>query len=85
MTVLQRQLKKLNAKTLRNQESIFVFGDLQDMLDNSKFFHYGSCRVTKHPLGIISACEEYGLICTIYQHMHSMDKPVISRHGSKGG
>jgi hypothetical protein len=53
--------------------------------DKSKAFHYSSCRITKHPLGIISACEEFGLICAIYQHMHSMDKPVISRHGSKGG
>jgi hypothetical protein len=85
MSVLQHQLKTLTSKATRNSEGIFIFGDLQDTPDNSRIFHYGSCHITKHPLGIISACKEFGLVCTLYQHLHSMDKPIISRHGSKGG
>ena len=85
MAALQRELKSILAKALRNHETIFVFGDLQDTPDTSSAFHYGTCRINKHPLGIINACEEFGLICTIYQHMHSMNLPIVSRHGTKGG
>jgi hypothetical protein len=64
---------------------VFVFGDLQDTPDNSKKFHYGRTRLPKHPLGIVSACEELGLTCSIYQHIDNLEKPVISRQGLKGG
>jgi hypothetical protein len=85
MTALQNQLKKILAKTKSNKETIYVFGDLQDTPVNSKSFHYGSCQINKHPLGITRACEDFGLTCTIYPHMHNMEKPIISRHGTKGG
>jgi hypothetical protein len=39
----------------------------------------------KHPLGIISACEDTGLVCTIFQHWDDMKKPIIFRHEPKGG
>ncbi len=48
-------------------------------------FSYGTSNIIKHPLGIVRTCENLGLECTIYEHMGSMPKPIISRHGSKGG
>jgi hypothetical protein len=73
----------LNAN--RNKDIIFVFGDLQDTPDNSRKFHYGKRRIPKHPLGIVMTCEDMGLSCAIYQHIDSLDKLIISRHGAKGG
>jgi hypothetical protein len=64
---------------------IYVFGDLQDTPDQSRLFHHGSCRISKHPLGIVKICESLGLICTVYQHLDTLDTPVVTRHGSKGG
>jgi hypothetical protein len=64
---------------------IYVFGELQDTPNNSKVFHYGPGQIPKHPLGIVKTCESLGLECTIYQHWESLEKPIISCHGSKGG
>jgi hypothetical protein len=70
---------------LRNEEIVYIFGDLQDTPNNSKDFYYGSCKIAKHPFGIIKTCEDLSLECMIFQHWQSLDKPIISRHGSRGG
>jgi hypothetical protein len=62
-----------------------VFRDLQDTLDRSKNFYYGSCKLAKHPLGIANIFESFGMKCTIFQHRDEMKKPIVSRHGQKGG
>jgi len=85
MRELQKQLKTIIRKAQSCNKKIFVFGDLQDTPDETKTFIYGSTRIAKHPLGIVKTCEEFGMQCTIFQHLHAMDKPVTSRHGSKGG
>jgi len=85
MRSVQTNLKKCIHTAKQNNSLIFVFGDLQDAPDNSKTFHYGSYRAPKHPLGIVQTCENHHMSCTIYQHLDTLDKPVISRHGSKGG
>jgi hypothetical protein len=85
MESIQQHLRNSITKATRNNELTYVYGDLQDTPDNSKIFHYGSCRIPKHPLGVIHLCESLGFQCTIYQHLHSMEKPIISHHGSKGG
>ena len=58
---------------------------MQDTPDNSSNFHYGTCRIPKHPLGIVKICENLNLTCSIYNHMETLEKPIISRHGTKGG
>jgi hypothetical protein len=63
---------------------MFVFGDLQDTPDNSKIWHYGLHPIVKHPLGIVCTCEEFGLTCSIFQHIEEMENPIDSWHGSKG-
>jgi hypothetical protein len=85
MTQIQRQIQQLIKKAYREKELIYVFGDLQDTPDNSNTFHYGSFRLAKHPLGIVNTCENLGMEYTIYQHLDLMGKPIISRHGAKGG
>jgi len=85
MQSVQDQLRLLATKALCDNDLIYIFGDLQDTPDMSKNFHYGSNRIAKHPLGIIATCESINLECTIYHHWDAMEKPIISRHGSKGG
>jgi hypothetical protein len=80
-----RGLYSICNKVKNAHELLYIFGDLQDTPDQSKLFYYGSKNIMKHPLGIIQTCEEYGLECTIYQHLETMSKPIISRHGAKGG
>jgi len=38
-------------------ELIHILGDLQDTPGTSNMFYYGSCRLSKHPLGIIKMCK----------------------------
>jgi hypothetical protein len=85
MRSIQENIKDIIENAKKGKSIIFIYGDLQDTPDNSKNFHYGKCRIPKHPLGITKMCEDMGLSCTIYQHMESLDKPIISRHGTKGG
>lgn len=66
-------------------ELLYIFCDLQDTPDRSKLFYYGTNNIIKHPLGIVQTCEECGLQCTIYKHLEYLNKPIISRFGSKGG
>jgi hypothetical protein len=73
MTAVQRKLKTLLAQAQRNKDILYVFGDLQDTPKNSKAFHYGQCRIPKHPLGIIKTCEDYQLECTIFKFLQDMD------------
>ena len=81
----QEYLKTALTCASKSNDIVYVFGDLQDTPDNSKRFHYGSCRFQKHPLGIVKTCEQANLSCSIYKFLDSMQMPVISRHGSKGG
>jgi len=85
MRSIQEIIKDIIENARKSKDIIFIYGDLQDTPDNSKNFHYGKCRIPKHPLGITKTCEDMGLSCTIYQHMESLDKPIIFRHGTKGG
>jgi hypothetical protein len=85
MRGIQEIIKSIIENANKSKDIIFIYGDLQDAPDNSKNFHYGKCRIPKHPLGITKACEDRGLSCTIYQHMASLDKPITSTHGTKGG
>jgi len=85
MRELSQQLQQIIRKAQKENIMIFVFGDLQDTPDGSKNFTYGPSRISKHPLGIIKTCEDMGMLCTIYQHLESLERPVISRHGPKGG
>ena len=85
MTELRDQLKSILNKAQRRSDIIYVMGDLQDTPDNSNTFHYGSCRIAKHPLGIVKTCENADLLCSVYHHSEHMEKPIISRHGTKGG
>jgi len=85
MKTIQKRLSILINQALRNEEIVYIFGDLQDAPNNSKDFYYGSCKIAKHPFGIVRTCEDLGLECTIFQHWHTLDKPIISRHGSRGG
>jgi len=85
MQALARCTKKIILQAKRNYIKFFIFGDLQDTPDGTKNFHYGTSRIAKHPLGIIITCEDNGLACTIYNHLDSFEKPIISRHGPKGG
>jgi hypothetical protein len=48
MRAVQDRLTSTITKVIRNNELIYVFGDLQDTPDNSKMFHYGSSRIPKH-------------------------------------
>jgi len=80
------ELTKTTAKhAMKTKDIIYVFGDLQDTPNNSRTFHYGKCRIPKHPLGICKTFETLGLSCTIYRHLDTLEKPIISRHGTKGG
>lgn len=85
MNAVKTRVENIIATATTNKDLIYVFGDLQDTPDQSRNFHFGTCRVPKHPLGIVKTCENKGLICTVYQHLHTLDKPIISRHGTKGG
>jgi hypothetical protein len=85
MRGIQEIIKSIIENANKSKDIILIYGDLQDAPDNSKNFHYGKCRIPKHPLGITKTCEDMGLSCKIYQHMESLDKPMISRHGTKGG
>ena len=85
MTNVNNRLQLLLHDAIKSKDTIYVFGDLQDTPDNSKLFHYGSCRLPKHPLGIITHCESIGLTCSVHNFLDSIEKPIISRHGSKGG
>lgn len=58
---------------------------MQDTPDASKNFHYGNSRIAKQHLGIVKLCEDFGMECTIYQHWDMLEKPIVSRHGPKGG
>jgi len=85
MIAVKNQLKSIIREAKRNNDIIFVFGDLQDVPDNSSNFRYGQCKIPKHPLGIVKTCEDLQLACSIYKFLHTLDTPIISRHGSKGG
>jgi hypothetical protein len=85
MRRVRNTLKSICNKVKNAHELLYIFGDPQDTPDQSNLFYYGSKNIMKHPLGIIQTCEEYGLECTIYQHLETMSKPIISRHGAKGG
>jgi len=85
MRGIQEIIKSIIENANKSKDIIIIYGHLQDAPDNSKNFHYGKCRIPKHPLGITKTCEDMGLSCKIYQHMESLDKPIISRHGTKGG
>jgi hypothetical protein len=85
MRHIQKQIKKLSMNIIRNEELIYIFGDLQDTPDDSKNFYYGKNKIAKHPLGIVKTCEDIGLQCTIYKQWNEIERPIISRHGSKGG
>jgi hypothetical protein len=62
MTTVQNCLHDLLNDAIKSNDIIFVFGDLQDTPDNTKLFHYGSCRLPKHPLGIVAQCESLDLM-----------------------
>jgi len=85
MRIIHEQIKKSIGNAKNTGGIIFIVGDLQDTPDNTSKFHYGKCRIPKHPLGVIKVCKEANLSCSIYQHLESLDKPIISRHGIKGG
>jgi hypothetical protein len=85
MRSLQDNLKRNLRSAEKNKDYIFVFGDLQDVPDGSKNFYYGTCKIPKNPLGIIKTCEGRNLSCSIYQHLDTLEKQIISRHGSRGG
>jgi hypothetical protein len=85
MRELSQQLQQIIRKAQKENIMMFIFGDLQDTPDGSKNFTYGPSRIPKHPLGIIKTCEDMGMLCTIYQHLESLERPVTSRHGPKGG
>jgi hypothetical protein len=85
MIAVKNQLKSIIREAKRNNDIIFVFGDLQDVPDNSSNFRYGQCKIPKHPLGIVKTCEDLQLACSIYKFLHTLDTPIISRHGSKAG
>jgi hypothetical protein len=85
MRELSQQLQQIIRKAQKDNIMIFIFGDLQDTPDGSKNFAYGPSRILKHPLGIIKPCEDMGILCTICQHLESLERPIISRHGPNGG
>ena len=85
MRHIKEILKTITKKVSRTKDIIYVMGDLQETPDNYKIFHCDRCRIPKHPLGIIKTCEELGLSCNIYQHMETLERPIVSRHGLKGG
>jgi hypothetical protein len=85
MLQMKQHMKSLLSTAIDNSVFLYVFGDLQDTPDNSKIFHSGSCRIAKHPLGIVQNCEDFGLTCSIYAHVETKKHPIISHHGSKGG
>ena len=66
MTEIQNIIKDAIKNANKTKDFRFISGDLQDTPDNSKDFHYGKCRIPKHPLGIFKGCETAGLTCTIY-------------------
>jgi len=57
MTSIQDQIKSNLKDAFKTDDVMYTFGDLQDMPDSSKFSSYGNCRIPKHPLGIVKACE----------------------------
>jgi len=85
MRQLNNILTNILKKAMDQNELMFVFGDQQDTPDRSKAFSYSPNNIIKHPLGIVQTCENEGLECTINKFMESMHKPIISRHGTKGG
>ena len=85
MRQLRKVLRSIVTKAINTEEMVYIYGDLQDAPDNSKNFYYGTNNIVKHPLGIVQTCENLGLDCTIYQHIESLTKPIISRRGAKGG
>jgi hypothetical protein len=85
MIMIKSHIKKLIQNAHSKKEMIIIFGDHQDTPDNSSNFHYGSCRIPKHPLVIVKICQSLNLACSIYNHIETLEKPIISRHGRKGG
>jgi len=85
MRKLRNTLRIIINRRNNASEIVYAFGDMQDTPDNSTLFRYGSNKIIKHPLGIIQTCEELGMQCTVYQHLEMLPRPIISRHGSKGG
>ena len=68
MKRIQKRLSTLINQALRNEEIVYIFGDLQDTPNNSKDFYYGSCKIAKHPFGVVKTCEDLGLECMVFQH-----------------
>jgi hypothetical protein len=85
MERIQKSLKHIISKARKYEELIYIYGDLQDTPDRSKTFYYGNTTIAKHPTGIVQLCEDQNLQCTIYKFVDLMPKPIISRHGPKGG
>ena len=56
MAAVKTQVEKIIDTASATADLLYVFGDLQDTPDQSKIFHRGSCRIPKHPLGIVKAC-----------------------------
>jgi hypothetical protein len=80
MRQIQKLIKSAIGKAKNAGKLLCIFGDLQDTPDRSKLFYYGTNNIIKHPLGVVQTCEENGLQCTIYKHLESSNKPIISRH-----
>lgn len=85
MAEVQNIVEDAIKKAYRTNDFIFLFRDIQDTPDTSYIFHYGKCRIPKHPLGIIKECESAELTCTVQQHLDDLENPIISRNGPKGG
>jgi len=82
---IRDKLQTIIRKANKTNDIVFILGDLQDTPDNTKKFHYGSCRLPKHPLGIVKTCEDADLSCSVYKFLQDLERPIVSRHGSKGG
>jgi hypothetical protein len=65
MAEVQNIVEDAIKKAYRTNDFIFLFRDIQDTPDTSYIFHYGKCRIPKHPLGIIKECESAELTCTV--------------------
>jgi hypothetical protein len=53
MTKLQHAIKNIMRGIHKTDDILYIFGDLKDTPDNSKKFHYGSCRIPNIILALL--------------------------------
>jgi len=62
----------------------YVLSDLQDTLDNTDMFNIRKCCLKEQKDGIINACEENKMSCTMYKFAGPSNR-FMSQYDTQGG